>query len=457
MSRAPPFCPGRGETDVRGHRRDTTPARARSPGTADGVDLNGVLTVVGAAVLGFALLSELLRRLWLSVPLAATTLGVVLGPEVLGALPDVPADRDARKIVEEVARITLAFSLTSVGLQITRGDLRACGRPAVLLLAVAMPGMWAVTGLGAWLLLDVPFWVGMLIGAVLTPTDPVVASALVSGPMAEANLPRRLRRTLQLESGANDGLALPFVLLPVAALAEAGPIAGGYVGDVAVQLGIAIGAGLVLGVAAARLLGFSIAREGVERPSFSAAGIGLAVLALGATHLLGGSGVLAAFVAGLTFSLAAEEEHVADIAQSQSAVERVFLVAVFVLFGALLPWQGWQALGWATVIAFAGWALLARRPLVVAAALQPARLPRPDVAFLAWFGPIGVAAIYYVLSIERHGIDGYDTILAAATAGIAASVVVHSVTATPLARRHAGRSATGTARHPLRRTADEAP
>ena len=100
--------------------------------------------------------------------------------------------------------------------------------------------MWVLTSLGAWLVLDLSLWVGLLLGAILTPTDPIVASSLVTGRLAEANLPRWLRHSLQLEAGANDGLALIFVLVPALVLTlpvdDAGAIAGEAVGQVVLAL-----------------------------------------------------------------------------------------------------------------------------------------------------------------------------------------------------------------------------
>ncbi len=127
-------------------------------------------------------------------------------------------------------------------------------RRAGALLTVAMVGMWLATSLGAWLLLDVEPWVALLVGAILTPTDPVVASSLVTGRLAEANLPRWLRRSLQLEAGANDGLALIFVLVPALMLTLPQDDAAAIAGEAAGQVGIAVAGGLVMGFVAARLV-----------------------------------------------------------------------------------------------------------------------------------------------------------------------------------------------------------
>lgn len=419
--------------------------------------LDVALVVVGAAVVGLGLFADALKRLWLSLPLVALVAGVLLGPQVLGVL-DPDRVGDEYRLLEELARLTLAISLTSTALQFSRADLREVRRLATVLLTVVMAGMWVVTGLGAWLLLDVPFWVGALVGAILTPTDPVVASSLVTGRLAEDNLPRRLRRALQLEAGANDGLALVFVLLPALVISLPGGEVGTWAGEVAKEVGLALGVGAAVGAAAGALLRFSLSRETLEDTSFYAAALGLALLALGATHLLGGSGILAAFVAGLTFSLVIDREHAERIQEAQGGVERVLLVAFFLAFGALLPWSGWVDLGWPGLL-FALWAVLLRRaPVAVPAlALLPIRLGRRDAAFLGWFGPLGVAAVYYALFVERYGPERYGAIFAAATLAIALSVLVQTLTATPAVRRHGGRSPWTTLRHPLRREVDEAP
>lgn len=161
--------------------------------------LDEVLVVVGASLLVLGLLSRVIKRLFLSTVLLALLIGVAIGPEGLGVIE--PPVGEERKLMEQLARLTLAIALMGTGLAVTRADLRENLRSYASLLTVGMIGMWVVTGLGAWLLLGLPFWAGFLLGAILTPTDPVVASALVTGPLAEENLPRRVRRTLQIEAG----------------------------------------------------------------------------------------------------------------------------------------------------------------------------------------------------------------------------------------------------------------
>lgn len=420
------------------------------------MSIDTILVVVGATLLVAGLLSRLLKRVLLSGVLVALGLGVVLGPDVLDVI-DPMAEPGHRRVLEETARLTLAVALMAAGLQINRADLRENRSRFAALLSVGMVGMWALSGLGAWLLLDLPFWAGMLLGAVLTPTDPVVASTLVTGGLAEKNLPRWVRRTLQLESGANDGLALPFVLLAALLLTEPpGEALGQWAGDAAREVAVALAVGAVVGWTSGRLVELSLRRGEVESTNLLGIGLALALLTMGLVHLLGGSGILAVFVAATFFSCVLEADVREELEQVQESISKFLVLPVFILFGASLPFGGWEKLGFAG-LAFAGWVLLVRRPPVVPVALAPTDTGRRPTAFLAWFGPLGVAAIFYATYIERFRLPEGETIFAAATLAIVLSVVVHSLTATPGVRWLARRSPLGTLRHPLHADSEESP
>ena len=431
--------------------RDVTSRACGAPapgGYARAMDLNELIVVAGTTLLVLGLLSRLIKRLFLSSVLLALLVGVAFGPEGLGIVE--PPHAEERKIMEEIARVTLAIALMGSGLQVARADLRENARRCFSLLTLGMVGMWVVTGLGAWLLLDLPFWAGFLLGAILTPTDPVVASTLVTGPLAEKNLPRALRRTLQIESGANDGLALPFVLLAAFMLTK--PSTSTALGDWALetvqQVGLAVVVGFAIGYAAGRLTEISLHAQEMEKPNLLGIGIALALLTLGLVHILGGSGILAVFVAALTFSGLLEHEVREHVEEAQETVTKFFILPAFIFFGAILPWSEWQALG-LPGLAFVAWVLVLRRPPVVPPALRPTGTDRRTSAFLGWFGPIGVAAIFYATFIERFAVPDGERIFAAATLVICASVLVHSLTATPGVRWFAGRPPFGTLARPL--------
>ena len=176
--------------------------------------LDAVLAVTGAVVVVAALLSKPIKKTVLQEPLVAMLVGIVVGPYVLGWL-DVAQWGDQNAVLEQTSRVTLAIGLMGVALRLNRQSVWALWRPVVLLLSVGMAGMWLISaGLAGWFL-GLSFWTALLLGAVLTPTDPVVASSIVTGGLAKRNLPVRLRDAISLESGANDGLAYVLVMLPI--------------------------------------------------------------------------------------------------------------------------------------------------------------------------------------------------------------------------------------------------
>ncbi len=178
-------------------------------------EINLALVVLGGLVLGLGLFAGFLKeRLFLSDPLVALLIGVLLSPAVLGWL-DLSRWGKPEIILEQGARLAIAIQVMGVALRLSKTYPRQNWRILTLLLGGIMPLMWLVSGLLVYLILGLPFWEAMLVGAILTPTDPVVSTAVVTGKVAERYLPARIRNALSAESGANDGLAYPFVWLPM--------------------------------------------------------------------------------------------------------------------------------------------------------------------------------------------------------------------------------------------------
>ena len=178
------------------------------------------LAAVGGLLLLLGMLGGLLKeRTPVSEPLIALVAGVLIGPAALGLL-DLADLGNQTLILEEAALVTLGVVLVGVALRLPVGYAGGNWRLLFVLLGIVMLLMWIAGGLLVYLILGVPFWAAVLIGAIITPTDPVVASSIVAGGVAERNLPARLRHAISSESGFNDGLALPFVVLPVLVLTE---------------------------------------------------------------------------------------------------------------------------------------------------------------------------------------------------------------------------------------------
>jgi NhaP-type Na+/H+ or K+/H+ antiporter len=145
----------------------------------------------------------------------ALLLGILMSSNALGWLDVTSWWGNQELLIEEVARLSLAIGLMGVALRLPKGYVPQHWKPLTVVLGLVMPLMWLSSGLLVWLLLDLPFWVAMLIGAVVTPTDPVVSTDIVTGVVAEENIPGRLRHLISSESGLNDGLGYPVVFLPI--------------------------------------------------------------------------------------------------------------------------------------------------------------------------------------------------------------------------------------------------
>ena len=179
----------------------------------------------------------------------------------------------------------------------------------------------------------------------------------------------------------------------------------------------------------------------MERTSLLTTSLALSLAVLGFTELLHLNGVLAAFVAGLVFNSAVSSGAAESQEAIQEAISRFFNLPIFVLLGMALPWQEWLDLGWRGPLLIVAVLLLRRLPAVLAVRrlLGPLRGRARDVLFLGWFGPVGVAALYYAAFSFRE--TGIEEVWVVGSLVICASVVVHGVSATPLTRLYGRLSA----------------
>jgi sodium/hydrogen antiporter len=401
-----------------------------------------VLLLVGSAVVVLGLSSKVVKKHSLSPVLLALAAGVLCGPRVLD-LVDPTATVPRHVLLEQLARVALAMSVVDIALRLRPPDLRANAVRLAVLLAVGMPAMWLVTAWGASLLLGLPLALALLLAACLTPTDPAVASALVTGTMPNRMLPRRVRMSLQGEAAANDGLALPFVVLSgLLATLPAQEAVGEFAVEAGRQLGVAVAVGAVVGWALMWLVDKAGVHRLAEEDWFPLAASGLAVTVLGLAHLLGGTGVLAAFVAGLVFAEGLPEGLREPIHEVHRSLTKVALTVAFLAFGTVLPVDAWWPELGAAGVGFAAWVLLLRRLPLTFAAVRATRTGPLSSAFIGWSGPLGVAGIYYLAYAHRYGVAEYERVFAAGALAITASVLGHAVAASPAV--HAYRRATGT-------------
>lgn len=380
-----------------------------------------VLLAAGLVALVVAVFLRHLQRWSITPPLLGLVAGVLLGPQLLGVL-DLPR-ADAIRTTELAARLLLAVALMGIALRYPLAEARSRVREVAVLLLVVLPAMAVVTAAAAHWVLALPTGAALVLGATLSPTDPVLASGIVTGELAERDVPRRARQVLSLESGANDGLALPVVV--VATALHLGRPLGGEAAGALVQVGGGVAIGLAAGLLAGRGMRWARAHREIDAPVRELYTLVLAAFVLGVAGSVGANGLLAVFVAGLAHNgTVAGRDRQLEVGVDE-ALNHFLVVPVFVLLGAVLPWPAWQRLGWPAVGFVVAVLLLRRLPVVLA--LRPAlRADRAHAAWLGWFGPIGVAALYYLGHADQQGITA-EPVWAAGTLVVAASTVVHGL------------------------------
>lgn len=397
-----------------------------------------VYAVLGVASVGLALWSKKLRRLPLTEPLVALLLGIALAQAgVLGGSGALGWDEKERDtLLLETSRLLLAASVMAAALRFPTTSLRAVVRPVAWLLVVVMPAAAVVSGALS-LTLGLPLALAAVLGACLSPTDPVLASSVVTGDVAQRSLPQRLRTVLTAESGANDGLALPLVAVAVSLALPAGDV-----GHELVRLAWEVGGAVVIGAAAGLVV--AAGRRAATRHRDLDDGpalvltLLLAVATLGLARLAETDGVLAVFVAGIAYGARTEASTRSRQDAVDEAINRYAVVPFFALVGAALPWSEWARLGPAVVLVVVGVLLLRRLPVVLASR-APLGMPWRDAAFAGWFGPMGVSAVFYLVHAREQGVHD-PRVFAVGMLAVAASTVVHGTTAAPLARLYARRS-----------------
>ncbi|MBW6390300.1 cation:proton antiporter [Billgrantia antri] len=398
--------------------------------------LNIALAVVGGLVLVVGLLSSPLDRSWLSVPLLAFLLGVALGPEAMDLL-DPRTWGDSKKLMEETARITLGISLMGIALRLPPDYPFSHWRSLSILLAIGMPAMCLISALLTYGALGLPLLTALLVGAAICPTDPVLASSIVTGGVAKENLPGSFRHLLSSESGANDGLAYPLVLLPILLLtAPTGDAWLDWFGRVWLwEVGGGVLVGIALGWATGRALRWSEERGYLDQPSFLSITVALTIFVLGVGALLGTNSILGVFAAGLAFDQEVGGQERSEEDNVQEAVNILLTLPAFILFGLIAPWGEWQALGLQGGLLALLVLLLRRLPiLLLLRPWLPALRDWPISLIMGWFGPIGISALYYATLVTSR--TGYDLAWTIGSLIVAVSMVAHGITATPFARRY---------------------
>jgi NhaP-type Na+/H+ or K+/H+ antiporter len=388
------------------------------------------LAIIAGLVFAWGTLSARLERFDMTAPIVFTAAGVLLthGPLApLGVAPSI-------EVVKVLAEATLALMLFSDASRVGLGQLRADLGLCLRLLGIGLP---LAIGLGTLLAFILPgvsdIWLALLVGAALAPTDAALGAAV----MVNRAVPARIRRLLNVESGLNDGIATPFVLVAIAGAATAEHAASTGPGAAVAELALGLLIGAVVGGGGGWLVKVGRRRGWVAEGFAGAAVLGLALCSYATSVALHGNGFIAAFIGGLAFAAAGGPA--AKLVPFVEETGTMLSLLVWLVFGVVAVVPALEGLTWQAV-AYAVLSLTVIRMVPVAVALAGARLGRPAVLFVGWFGPRGLASVVFgLLALEDLAEPAAKPAVTVIAFTVLLSVLAHGLSADPLAKRYGPR------------------
>lgn len=389
------------------------------------------LATLGLILLGFAAISGRIDGTSVTAAMVFTAAGLLVGVDALGIVDPAATGIEVKLLAEATLTVVLFSDASRIDLRTLRGELSV----PVRLLGIGLP-LTLVTGFVASMaLFGALAWPeALLLAVILAPTDAALGQAVVT----LTRLPSRVRQSLNVESGLNDGICVPLFFI-VLAVAQAEETAAGW-GDglelVAEKIGYGVVGGVVAGIAAAAVVVQAGGRRFVDSAWLQIVPLAGAALAFGLAEAIGGSGFIAAFVGGGVFG-GLRRKRGGEVSYLIEQAGALLGALTFVIFGAVLLGPALGELTWEIAL-YAVLSLTLVRMVPVGIALFGTGARPPTVGFLGWFGPRGLASIVFaLLLVEEGGLPHDSLILTVVFVTVGFSVVAHGITAAPLARRYA--------------------
>ncbi|GAA5904888.1 uncharacterized protein JCM6883_004900 [Sporobolomyces salmoneus] len=411
------------------------------------------LVIIGAYLTTINQLSYWLReKLLLSSSLISFAVGIIAGPIALNWISPwiwVDYDEDSlHNLTFQITRLVIGIQVMFAGIDLPAAYLRRQWRSLFMLLFPVMTVAWFISG--GFILLFIPsltFLEALCIAACVTPTDPILANAIVKGRYAEKHVPKGVRDIISAESGANDGLGYPFLFLAIYLMERPGSgsinasLQHWVVTTWIYQILLACAIGALIGWIARKTLKEAHRRQLIDHESFLAYGIGLTFLTLGIVGVLGSDDVLACFIAGNSLTWSDHYRIETEDETFQDVIDNLLNTTVFIYLGTLMPWSEFNTeylVPWKLFLLAV--CILAFRRLPFLLAIHRGIPALPDFKqslFAGWFGPIGVSAVYYaILAIDTLPQDRVvlrQVIVPVVLLMAMCSTIVHGVTI-PLTR-----------------------
>ena len=391
-----------------------------------GLTVNTGLVIVGLTLLLVAAVSRPLSSTPVTPAMVVVAVGVLVGPLVLDDLTVPPTSETVRTLAEATLAVVLFSDSSRVNLRALRREasvpVRLLG--AGLPLTVVLGGLVAVALFGSFSLSE-----AFILGVILAPTDAGLGSAVVT----DTRLPQVVRQSLNVESGLNDGICVPLLLILLATVSGAD---GSHPLRVVVeQIGYGLLGGLAAGALAAAVVILAGGRHLIDDAWRQIIPVAAAVLGYGIANALGGSGFIAAFVGGALFGLLAGDKTAGMMGFTEETGAALDSVT-FLVFGAVLLGPAFKHVSWQIAL-YAVLSLTVVRMVPVAISLWGTHARAPTVAFMGWFGPRGLASIVFAVIVEDAHLPHAATIVAATYLTVGLSVLVHGLSAAPLVGRYA--------------------
>jgi len=387
------------------------------------------VAVVAGFVIAYGLVSRKVEHSPLTGPMIFVGFGLMVGTAGFDVLDLQLGSTGVELLAEATLGLLLFTDATRIDVARLRTDVALPSRMLVIGLPLAV-GLGTLLGA---LLFDVPIAVAALIAAILAPTDAALGEEVVTS----ASIPVRVRQSLNVESGLNDGIALPAVTVFIALAAEDEEFstASSWIRFAAEQVGYGILVGLAVGCLGALAVRSASRHDWMEGIYRQLSVLAIAVAAFTVAAELGGNGFIATFVGGLAFGSIARRE-CSTVANFTDDLAHLLAMVSFIVFGAIVVGPSLNDLSWSVALYALG-SLVLVRPLAIAISLIGSRLRWPTVAFFGWFGPRGLASILFgiVALEEAHGTD-LEIVFVVMSWTVLVSIVAHGLSAGPAARAY---------------------
>ena len=386
--------------------------------------------VLAIFVLAYGLISKRLEKTVISAPLVFVIFGILLSEGITGLI----SSKD-HVFIEIIANLTLILVLFIDASRIDLKLLRKEGDLPLVLLAIGLP-LTIVFGIGAALIIftGLPIWEAAILATILAPTDAALAQAVINSE----RIPVCIRQALNVESGLNDGICLPILLLfiSLAISSEAGQSASYWISFTSKQLILGPVVGIIVGYIGARLITTAVEKEWMSCEFEKLSGLALPLIAFYLAEPLEGNGFMAAFFAGLIFGNFARKvaKPVHEFGEAEGSL---LILLTFILFGAIMVPKAVAQLN-LEIAVYAVLSLTAIRMIPVAISVAGKGILNSTILFMGWFGPRGAASILYVLIILKEDmLTRGGLIFNVAVITILLSVILHGVSSVPGVKAYA--------------------